>query len=1025
MLAPFQRSSSALLVSALLLMAFIVPAPAQLPDASGEIGKLEARILELWGAGRLVETLPLRKRVFELSSKTLGPDHPQTIQRAEDLGHVYVMAGRPDEAKPLYARVIRFKEAALSKKRDATTAELLQLGQLYRGAERYFEAETLYKRALATRERAGGAMQKEVADILFLHLGLLYAEQGRHAEEEAAFKRALVIQEKIQGSDPLSRITTVGIVSMLTGVYEHLGRYEDAEAFAKRYVAAAEREPMLADLAFGLSELARIHSVRGRNAEAEALYKRALAAQESNKNPGEKQFLAQYLNSLSDLYYRQRRYAEAEALAKRAIPLAAQFGGETSWNAPSLTLARIQQAQGRHAEAEASYERVLATFERKHGAESPAVAPVLADLAGLRQAQGNVPEAYELAKRATAALVRQVRTRSQPLTMAPGGQIRPTRLFHQPTFAAHLRAAAELASRSPDRAPALAAEGFEIAQWAQHSQAGAALSQMAARFAKGEGELARLVRERQDLVGRYRILDRKLTAALAKPAIQRHQSQEETWRKDMGEAEKRISVIDAMLGQKFPDYAALANPEPLSVKDAQALLRSGEALYQLVLDEDRSFAWVVTRDAVRWQPLSLGRRALADHVEALRCGLDATAWEAGRAAKPAAGASAAPARTPRERCRQLLGADAGDPAALPFDLARAHALYTALFSPFEDAIKDKHLLVVPVGALSTLPLQVLVTAAPSTSLAGDQRYAKAAWLASRQPVTVVPSVSSLKSLRASARKSTAASPYAGFGNPLLTGPGGTDRSAWTRQACAAPLPPGGQRVAGPSAGRSKVEDFFRGGRADVAMIRRQQPLPETADELCAVASSLGASPDAVFLGAQATEGSLKSLNAKGVLKSWRVLHFATHGLVAGETQQIAANQAEPALLLTPPDTPSEEDDGLLTASEVAQLELDADWVLLSACNTASSDGAPEAEALSGLTRAFLYAGSRALAVSHWPVDSEAAVRLVTGTFGELKRSSLIGRAEALRRAMLAQIREGGRRAHPSYWAPFVIVGEGG
>ena len=100
-------------------------------------------------------------------------------------------------------------------------------------------------------------------------------------------------------------------------------------------------------------------------------------------------------------------------------------------------------------------------------------------------------------------------------------------------------------------------------------------------------------------------------------------------------------------------------------------------------------------------------------------------------------------------------------------------------------------------------------------------------------------------------------------------------------------------------------------------------------------------------------------------------------------------------------------------------------MVLSACNTASGDGAAEAEALSGLTRAFLYAGSRALVVSHWPVNSEAAVRLVTGTFSELKGNASIGRAEALRRAMLRQVREGGHRTHPSYWAPFVLVGEGG
>ena len=281
-----------------------------------------------------------------------------------------------------------------------------------------------------------------------------------------------------------------------------------------------------------------------------------------------------YLNSLADLYYRQRRYAEAEQFAKRAIPWLPMMG-EAGWNAPLLTLARVQHAQGRHADAEATYKRVLASYERRHGSESFAVAPVLADLAGLKQVQGNLPEAYEFAKRATAALVRQVRTRSQTLTMAPGGQLRPTRLYHQPTFAAYLRAAAALASRSPERAQALAAEGFEIAQWAQHSQAAAALSQMAARFAKGESDLARWSARDKISVGRYRVLDRKLTAAVAKPAAERHQPQEETWRRDMGEVEKRISAIDAQFSQKFPDYAALASPEPLSARDAQALLRPG------------------------------------------------------------------------------------------------------------------------------------------------------------------------------------------------------------------------------------------------------------------------------------------------------------------------------------------------------------------------------------------------------------------------------------------------------------------
>ena len=130
-------------------------------------------------------------------------------------------------------------------------------------------------------------------------------------------------------------------------------------------------------------------------------------------------------------------------------------------------------------------------------------------------------------------------------------------------------------------------------------------------------------------------------------------------------------------------------------------------------------------------------------------------------------------------------------------------------------------------------------------------------------------------------------------------------------------------------------------------------------------------------------------------------------------------------MMTPPDEPSETDDGLLTASEVAQLKLNADFVILSACNTAAGDGKAGGKALSGLARAFLYAGSRSLLVSHWYVNSRAAVDLVTEMFRELEADPLMGRAEALRRAMAAQVTQGGFRAHPSYWAPFVIVGEGG
>jgi CHAT domain-containing protein len=186
----------------------------------------------------------------------------------------------------------------------------------------------------------------------------------------------------------------------------------------------------------------------------------------------------------------------------------------------------------------------------------------------------------------------------------------------------------------------------------------------------------------------------------------------------------------------------------------------------------------------------------------------------------------------------------------------------------------------------------------------------------------------------------------------------------------------------------------------------------------------------VWLGERATETNLKALSRHGKLARYGVLHFATHGVLAGESEEILKARAEPALILNPPKDGTtreqlEEDDGLLTSSEVAQLDLDADWVVLSACNTAAGEKG-DAEAFAGLARAFFYAKARALLVSHWSVTSEAAVKLVTGTFDELRAAPKIGRAEALRRSMSRLITSGRpHEAHPEYWAPFVLVGADG
>ena len=237
-----------------------------------------------------------------------------------------------------------------------------------------------------------------------------------------------------------------------------------------------------------------------------------------------------------------------------------------------------------------------------------------------------------------------------------------------------------------------------------------------------------------------------------------------------------------------------------------------------------------------------------------------------------------------------------------------------------------------------------------------------------------------------------------------------------------------QRVASRSPPRGGTRAIARsqGILTDVRAIRSQAPLPETADELCEVAHDLGVDPDKhLYMGARATETEVKRLSHAGTLAKYKILQFATHGAVAGDISR----GSEPGLILTPPETATEIDDGYLTASEIVSLRLDADWVILSACNTAAGE-AEEAEALSGLARAFFYAGARSVLVSHWAVYSGATVKLIGDTVAKWKTDPMIGRpqsgrAEALRRSMLEMIDNGQDfEAHPAFWAPFVLVGEG-
>ena len=505
---------------------------------------------------------------------------------------------------------------------------------------------------------------------------------------------------------------------------------------------------------------------------------------------------------------------------------------------------------------------------------------------------------------------------------------------------------------------------FRSMQLIQRASAGDSVSQMAARVGSVDDSLASIIRLRQDLLSEWRELNRASIASLGKNSASQIKINPNIISKELQSIGAKIEKLDHRIITDFPGYFELTSSRALSISVVQELLAADEALLLYAVGAHTSFVFVVRRDRVLAREIKIGAKEITDAVTALRKGLDGQ--------------------------NVVSRADVPD-----FDTARAFQLYQKLFEPVAPLLDGvRHVLVVPDGALQSLPFGVLVTEKPKGESTDFSGYRQTAWLARKYAMSILPSVSSLRALRTFAKPSKASRPFLGVGDPQLTGETGS----------------------GPKVKLASL--FLLRGVADVDQVRQLASLPESAGELRSLGRTLGASNDDLILGDDATETRIKQT----ALQDYKVLAFATHGLVAGELKGLS----EPALVLTPPATATEQDDGLLTASEIATLNLDADWVILSACNTAAPDGTPGAEGLSGLAKAFFYAGSRALLVSHWPVVSDAAVRITTRMLTEAQKPG-IGRAEAHRRAMLALIDDKDRPhyAHPMFWAPFVVVGEGG
>ncbi|CAK0756069.1 hypothetical protein CCP3SC1_250022 [Gammaproteobacteria bacterium] len=883
---------------------------------------------------------------------------------------------------------------------DYAEEDLLALAESYDDQGRYGDAESLYKRFLAIRGKTSGLHHSEVGRCLN-GLAVLYEEQGRYQEAESLYKQALAIREQTL---PPNHPDIATSLNNLAEWYRNQGRYAEAEPLHQRALAIRIQAlgPSHPNVAQSLNNLAAWYDDQGRDNEAEPLYQRAQIIWTQTLGPNHPN-VATVLGNLARLYGDQDRYRETVTLIDRARTIWAQT---LEINQPVTGSPESNNFPTNYGQ-DALSSRAIAALERLRQINATLRRRLITKANRLpTEGKSNID---------TTVGGNAIGTPGEKTSNDARGGTSPVN---------PLDLLATYLGEDPALRPFLIAEGFEIGQLLHDELIKEPLTQAATRYAMANGPLLVLKHDYNEILPIWEKADTELLAITNQPLDQSPPATKRILRDYTHALSRKLDNIDLRVDREFPTYAKLTQQLPISLEQLQALLHPEEALLAYAIGNGKgdqtSYVWLIRTNHASVRRLPFGNERLRQRIAVLRAQLNPE----------------------------------GDPWSMVFPVADAYALFQDLMGP-EAARLDgiKTLFIVPDGALERLPFSVLVTEPSPT---GEINYQKVAWLVRQWATVTLPSVASLRTLRAMPIAPKARESFIGFGNPNLgvlppqastqkeegkeeTPPiptntvdteitGATPKKRHTRTKASPILKVVTTTITVPAVALPSIMATTASVAltnrliADPNQLRTSLPsLPETADEMKAISINLGAKPDGLNLEERASVNMVRIAN----LVNYRVVAFATPVLIDGNFEGLA----EPALVLTPPQNPTSDNDGLLRASQIARLRLDADWVLLPICNTAMNQNASKEigiPGLSGLSKAFFQAGARALLVSHWPTRPEPTVALITDMLHTWQTHPELDRAAALRHSIITFLdspQTDPRYLHPVIWAPFIIEGE--
>jgi CHAT domain-containing protein len=926
----------------------------------------------------------------EVTGQSQPPPSAQQSAELEEVNRLdkqvlqLVKEGQYSQAIPIAERALAITEKLLGKEHPIVAISLSTLAILYREQGNYQKAEPLFVRSLAIREKVLGKEHPDVAESLN-QLGKLYYAQGNYQKAEPLFVRSLAINEKVHGKEHLDVATSLNNLATL---YKDQGNYEKAEPLYVRSLAIVEKvlkkeHPLFA---ICLNNLAQLYRQQGNYEKAEPLYLRSLAIDEKALGI-EHPDVALDLNNLAELYLQQKNYQKAEPLFVRSLAIREKkLGKEHPDVAQSLNnLATLYKDQGNYQKAEPLYVRSLAIYEKTLGKEHPSVAIDLNNLATLYQAQGNYQKAEPLYVRSLAIFEKVL------------GK-------EHPSVAANLNNLAALywAEAKITRATDFYSRGLVVED---HNQA--------LIFAVGseqrKQDYAKTFTRRTDAIVSLSLQQAGKNPTVAKLAL-------------TTVLRRKGLVLDAVTDNIQTLRSQLANqPETqklfddwLSVNQQLSTLAYRGQGKQSPTEYQTQFKQLETEKERLEEAISTKSaefRTVTQPVElaAIQATIpkDAALVEIVRYQpfNPKA-KHAEPRGKPRYAAAVLRSS--GEPKWV--DLGDAATIDNSTAS-LRTALKNRTQRIKQVDR--TLDEQVM---APIRPLLGDARHLL---LSPDGQLTLIP-FEALKDEQNKYLIQRYAFSYLTSGRDLLRFQ--LPAKSGYNPVVFANIDYDQQEIATASAMRGSEN------RRSVDLASLQFPsLDNTLEEANKIK---GIFPDTkIISGKQATEAVIKQLQAPSIL------HLATHGFFVPDQQDNLETRLMASLRLENPllrsglalaginnrtKALSNTNDGVLTALEVAGLNLrGTQLVVLSACETGLGD-VKVGDGLYGLRRALVIAGSQSQLLSLWIVDDEGTKDLMVKYYQNLKAGK--GRHEALREAQMDLLKTPGYE-HPYYWASFVPSGD--